>query len=450
MLINKHFRLTVLTAASIFTFTSLFAQDLTTPLLEGTWQSTYANPAQLHQLPGRLTIGLPGAYNDLFVENFTYNDLVVDAEGQRFLDASAVVPLLGQNNELRDQFDFETLGISWRNDRWAFGLHHRLRYDAQLDYPKTLAQLIWEGNAQFVGQTVDFAPDFRLTGYHELGLSVAFQPVKVLSIGARVNFISGITDLSTPGGGSLALTTGEENYALSLEQDYLVNSAGSLEYDGLETLTTNLNFAELNFDKFLGANRGMSIDLGVTLDLGNLRLQAAAQGLGGDIEWTEDVRNYTLSGTSDFAGLDVLESLLQDSVSFQGLTDSLEARFNPQETTDRYRSDLNQGYMLGANFDLNDRLTLGGLLFYQDRLVDGEVSALVSARYSLLDNLMVGATYGYRAGSAANIGINATAKLGPVVCLFATDNIMTAFRLRDSNRANVRLGISLSLFGDDG
>lgn len=436
------------TLACLFCFTvALTAQDLSTPLLDGTWQSTFSNPALLSRLPGKITIGLPGVYNDLFVENITYNDLLVEANGRTFLDANQGISLLGDRNQLRNNFDLETIGVAIRGEKLAFGFAHRLRYNAEVEYPKTLAQVIWQGNAQFIGQTIDIAPLVNVLGYHEFGFSAAYTFAEKLTVSGRFKYLSGISDASTEEGSTLRLTTAEDTYDLTLDQDYVINSSNGLSYEGLDGVSTDFEFASLNFDNFIGKNTGIGFDFGAHLDLGKLRLQAAALDLGAGIDWQENVTNYTLSGQAAFTGLDVLQDLLDDTTSFSGLLDTLEMQFAPAETNNAYRSTIGSQFLLGGEFDVNDRLTVGALVHYTNRQFKGDPGVVLSGRFRVLDALMVGGTYSYRAESAANIGVNLTAQLGPVVLLLATDNVVTALRPKDSNRANVRLGLSLS-FGE--
>ena len=60
--------------------------------------------------------------------------------------------------------------------------------------------------------------------------------------------------------------------------------------------------------------------------------------------------------------------------------------------------------------------------------------------------LRLGAIYAYRHDKFDNLGLNAVVKLGPVQLVAATDNILTAIQLYDSNSANMRVGLNL-LFG---
>ncbi|MEM9261558.1 MAG: DUF5723 family protein, partial [Bacteroidota bacterium] len=96
-----------------------------------------------------------------------------------------------------------------------------------------------------------------------------------------------------------------------------------------------------------------------------------------------------------------------------------------------------------------DQLTVGGLLYYQDRPFVSEPAVSLMGRYKILESLQVGLSYSYRAESATNIGFNLLAKVGPINFLATSDNIVTAFRPKDSQRANIRLGLSLSLLGEN-
>lgn len=428
-------------------FTTAYGQDLTTPLLSGSWQATFSNPALYGNLPGRLTIGLPGAMNDLAVENITYNDLLSLEDDQRVLNLSLLSGLLEDRNELRDDFSVETIGVGLRGDRWSLGLAHRLRARGELDYPKTLIQLVAEGNAQFIGQTIEIAPLGFVSSFHEIGLGASYRLTDKIFLGGRVKYLSGVADVRTLDAGSLRLTTGEENFALFLEQDLTLNSAGAIDYDGADNINVNYDLNRLRTDQLFSGNNGIAFDLGLFADLGKVRLQAAANDIGGTISWENEVTNLEFRGTDAFTGLDVLEDFFEDSVSFSGAIDSLRSEFEPTENNASYTSELYSTYLLGGEFDVTDRLTAGLLVAHYSRPRAAETAVALSARYRVLDGLTVGLNYNARRNAAANVGLHLLAKVGPVHLLAATDNLLTVFRQKDSTRSGFRLGSSLSFGG---
>ena len=430
----------------LFCSSFVCAQDATTPLLTGSWQATYSNPALYGNLPGRLVIGGPGVVNDLYSENLTYNDVVgMRSSDQRILNLVGLAGLLDERNELRDDLTVETLGLGLRGDRLSFGLYHRMRAYGELDYPRNLIQVVAEGNAQFIGQTIEIAPRPVVTNYHEVGFGASYRITDRLHLGARVKYLGGIADFRTDPNASLGLTTGEENFALTLEQQLVLNTSGVIEYDGLDATSFDFSFGQLRSERLFSGNSGVAFDVGVFVDLDNVRLQAAANDLGASINWEEDVTTLTFSGSSAFSGLDVLEQLFEDTISFSGALDSLLTTFEPTESAAPYSTSLPASYLLGAEYDLTERLTAGVLLTYFDRPRTPETAVAVSARYRLIDELTVGVNYNARRNVAANLGLQLFSDFGPFQFLAATDNVLTVFRLKDSNKSGFRLGATLVL-----
>jgi hypothetical protein len=428
--------------------TTLTAQDLTAPLLSDSWQATFSNPALYGQAKGRLTVGLPGVSNDLYAENVTYNQLLVTEDGQRILDLDRLVNLLADRNELRNDFTLETIGVGLRGDRLSFGLYHRLRAFGQADYPKTLVQLAVQGNAQFIGQTVEVAPLGYATSYHELGLGGSYAITENVHFGARIKYLSGIADVRTGAQGSLQLTTGEDNYSLTIDQDLTINTAGTIDYNGFDDVSINYDLNRIQTDDLFSANNGIAFDFGLFADLGKIRLQAAATDLGGKVEWTNEVSNFTLSGVTSFSGLDILAQVLEDSLSFNTALDSLQVTFEPTEGNTPYTTKLGGVFLLGGEYDITDRITAGLLLVRYNREINPETAFAVTARYKVFDQLTVGLNYNARREAAANLGGHLVAHLGPVNLLASTDNLLTVFSQKDNSRASVRLGASLSIGGE--
>lgn len=426
----------------------LTAQDLTAPLITDSWQATFSNPALYGNLPGRLTIGLPGLHNDLVLENVTYNQLLAVEDGQRILDLRLLPELLEDRNEIRNDFAIETIGVGVRGDRFSAGFSHRLRAGGVVDYPKTLIEVIAEGNAQFIGQSVEIAPLGFISSFHEIGLGLSYAVTEKIHLGGRIKYLSGIADVRTGAGSSLRLSTGEENFALTLEQDLNLNSAGGIEFDGLDDINVNYDLNRLRTDQLFSGNNGVAFDVGLFVDLGKLRLQAAANDLGGTIAWENEVTNLDFSGTDAFGGLDVLEQFLEDSISFTGAIDSLQVTFDPTETNNSYQTDLYSTYLLGGEFDVTERLTAGLLVVHYDRPQAPETAFALSARYRVIQQLAVGLNYNARRDAAANLGLHLYATVGPVQLLAATDNLLTVFRQKGSSRASVRLGGALTFGGN--
>ena len=418
-------------------------QDLSAHLMRQTWQSNRSNPALLPD--ARFIVSLPGLHNDFFIENVTYGDLIrQNSEGKDVLDVDHAISLLETNNLIREHLDIETLGLGIRFGKIALMGGHALRFQAHLDYPKTLPQLVWQGNAQFVGQTVSFGPDIQLRGYHEWSLGAAAELLPGLTIAGRAKWLSGVADVST-GKRKLELTTSDDVYQLELDADFQVNSAGSLSYNSFEDISLDFDFGKFDTDRLFSKNSGFAFDLGLRFQKGNWDFAASVTDIG-QIDWKDEVKNYAFQGIYEYKGLDVAQAILDDSTDFGSVLDTLEALYQPTETAIAYSTTLPMRSYLSAVWQYSPNWTFSGLV-HVERYRDQTFTAFaVGASTRLIKLLEIGGVYSLRKDSYANIGLNATLTLGPLQVMAATDNVLTLVRPKASHGAHVRVGINL-LFG---
>lgn len=427
---------------SLGIFSSLFAQqELGTHLMRGTWQANRTNPSLVPDK--KLIISLPGLYNNLLIENVTYNDLIVkESNGETVLDISRGIEKLEADNQIRENLELETITVGLRLGKLMLSLGHTVKFNAFFNYPKTLPELIWEGNAQFAGQEVNFGSDLHLFGYNEFALGAAFKIADKLTIGARAKYLNGFGDISTDQN-KLNLFTDEVAYALTLDADFRVNTTGNIRYNGFRDLTVDYDFGNFNADELLTENTGFAFDLGAHVQLGKLDLAASVLDLGGHIDWKQDVKNYTLSGIFEYKGLDVAKGLLEDSTTLGNAIDTLLELYEFTETQRAYSNELPTRYYLSGTYQLNQTWRLGVLLYGESYRNETFTGIAAGANAQLLRWLNLGATYAWRSQTFDNLGINATINVGPLQVVAMTDNVLTAFQLYDSNSANLRLGVNL-------
>lgn len=422
-------------------------QDLSAQLMRHTWQSNRSNPALLPE--SKFVVGLPGFYNNLLITNITYGDLTFsDQDGKRVLNFDQAITKLGEDNLVRENLSVETLSFGVHLGDFFVSIGHAVRYNAYLNYPKTLPQLIWQGNAQFIGQTVDFGFDEQIFGYSEISVGAAYSFKDILTIGGRAKFLNGISDVSTERS-DLSLFTDDDIYQLELDADFLINSAGgNLSYNGFDDLRFNFDFGNFKADQVFTSNTGFAFDIGILLKLGKLDIAASATDIG-RIDWDTDVNNYSLNGQFEFQGLDVAQDILSDSSSFGSTLDTLQEIYEVVESNIGYSTTIPTRYYLSAGYQLNDMWRFGGVFFNENYRDQNFTGVALGANAQINKFINLGMLYGFRNETYNNIGVNAAVTLGPVQVVAATDNILTAFRLNDSNTANVRLGVNL-LFGTAG
>ena len=411
---------------SSFTASVSAQEDLATHFMRHTWQASRTNPAFFPDYT--FVIGLPGVYNTLQVTNVTYGDLIArNAEGKDVLNIDQAIERLGADNVLRNNLDIETLSLGLRLGKVGLSLGHTLRFNAFLNYPKTMPQLIWQGNAQFIGQEVAFGPDVDLYGYQEFALGLAIDVTPNIAIGGRAKLLAGVGSISSERT-DLRLRTDSDIYQLELNADYYVNSAGSIKYDGFDELTVDFNYGRFDFEDLFTGNAGFAFDLGVRLKLGdNLELAASALDIG-KVNWDKDVTNYSLNGTFEYKGLDLAQNIFEDTVTAGSIVDTLREIYEVTETSIGYSTTLPARYYLSGLYRLKDNWTVGGLVYLERYREETNTAVAIGSNLDILPVLNVGATYAFRSERLDNLGLNATLLLGPVQLMAATDNIVTAFR----------------------
>ncbi|PPK87345.1 hypothetical protein CLV84_0285 [Neolewinella xylanilytica] len=424
---------------------TLDAQNLTAPLLSGSWQSTYHNPAMVHFLPTTFTVGLPGIANDLRLQNVEYGDVFVKSGGQQILNLAAWAGLAEERNAVQDVYSIETIGAAARRGNFGYQLYHRLRVNGDADYPRSFINLVALGNAAFIGQTVDIAPRGGIVSYQEVGASFSYAVNDQIAIGGRVKYLAGVSSIEAAEGGTLELGTGTENYTLTLDKDLTLNSVRAFAFRSLDDFDLTYNPSRLQPGDLFTPNNGFAFDIGVAVNLDRLRLNASATDLGAGIDWKADITTLRFEGTSTFSGLDILGDLLRDSVSLDRAVDSLVTALEPVSGATAYRSNIAASIFLGGEYDLTEKITAGALLTLEDRLGELVPAFAITGRYTLTDWLKVGLNLNHRSGIRTNLGLHALATPGRFQLFAASDKLLSLLSSGNSSVAGIRLGAAMTL-----
>ena len=410
-----------------------------------TFQSTTTNPAFAPE--EKLVLSLPGLRNNLYFTGPTYGDILsTNAEGRTIVDIDALIPLLDAENFIRDDLEIETIGAALRLGKVSIQLGHSLHYLAFLKYPKTLPQVIWQGNAQFIGETVPLGNDLQLWAYHELSLGLAFDLTENLTFGARAKALQGIAALSTDADHQAAsLFTDDDVYQLTLSADYRLHSAGTFRYDSYRDFDLDFNFGNFSLNDLLSDNNGWAFDFGARYQQGNWELALSVLDLGG-IDWSSSVTTYAAEGEYLYDGLDFSQALSGEEVNFDKALDTLEQIFQVNQTQEPFRTELSTKAYFSVQYTLHDRWTLGALYFHES--LRGETFpafALSAQRAFFGDLLRMGATYSLQKDVPLNFGLHATLRQGPLQAFAVTDNVLSLVQPDERSRFNARVGFALLL-----
>jgi len=434
------YRFLIFTALFVFCNNTItFSQQEVGLHFMDVWQTSKTNPAYISEK--KIVIGLPNPHLNYYNNTGDFSSLIVDYlnEEKGITAGDALANLPTSKNILRGVLEVETFNIGYRFGKVQLGFSHLQKADLYLRFPKTLAQLFLEGNGQFVGQKINLSHDLNLNAYHEFGLSGAIQLNK-LNVGARVKFLSGIANAVTEKG-EVSLFTDDDVYQLTLDRDYILNTAGVENLD--ETDDFDLSLKTINLNNLFTKNMGFSVDLGVTYAVNEkLSLSASVLDLG-KINWERNVTNYINKGETTYDGFDFAQFVENDSVSFESTLDSLENTFNFSEENENYSTNMPVKIYLSGTYQLNEKIQLGGLLYYEN--YRGEhfpvLGLSVNTKFKKIFN--VGATYSARKDSVFNLGLNFAIKYKAFQLFATADNVVGAFQPYKSSNVNFRTGLNL-------
>lgn len=402
-------------------------------------QTSKTNPAYVAEQ--KILIGLPHVHLNYYNTGGAFNKLMVDylSDESGISAGDAISNLSETGNILRGVLEIETLSLGYRFGKIQVGISHAQKTDLYMNYPKTMAKLFFEGNGQYVGQTVELNNDLHLTSYNEFALHGAIELSK-LTVGARVKYLTGIADASVSNN-ELSLFTDSDVYQLTLNSNYQLNTSTLVNTNDLSNF--NLTLGNYSPEDLFTKNAGVGIDLGVTYQF-NKKLKLAASIIDlGKINWTENVNNYSSEGSATYNGFDFSQFADNSSVSFDTAIDTLQSVFNFEEKNENYSTNLPTRIYLSGTYQLNDIIQLGGL-FYNE-IYEGQNFPVfaVSGNAKVTKILNAGVVYSGRKDSFVNLGLNFAVKLGPAQIFATTDNILAVAKPFEKSNVNVRAGVNV-------
>jgi Family of unknown function (DUF5723) len=436
----------------LFSMVASAQQELLLNTLPDLWHASSLNPA-FFPADKRIAIGLPGlALDAAHSGDITYRDLFVKKNGRTAIDFGNVIQQLDDNNEAFFDQRIETLSLGLRlPGKLVLSAAHANRLTGSIAYPKSLPELIWNGNAPYIGKTVEVGLDANVFDWNEwsVGVSKSFLGLR---IGARAKVLSGISALRTdPTRAKASLFTSSDIYQLTLNTDYAFHASSLISAIDTAGLGFDLDLADLGKRSLFSRNTGFAFDLGAQFSLldERLTLSAAALDLGGKITWKEQANYfhskgaYTYDGVT-FPGADLLNN--GENLDFGNKLDTLNDLFQFKKTASEFKTALPTRYYLGGTLRLTETWSVGLSVFHQTNESDRRNTAVGgSLRWKPMHWVSLGAMYSVNDRSAANLGFHAALTPGPVQVYFTSDNLLGAFSVKNSPAVNLRAGVALVL-----
>lgn len=413
-----------------------YSQDLQYFFVEDTYQRSYTNPALLKEKTAMIASGLS---TNIGTDGPVYNDLISKNEAGRFvLDVENGLENMSEQNNIFGGGSVHIIDASVDLKVFRVSAGHAWKANGFLQYSKDLAEIAAFGNAPYIGETKSIGPAYEYINYNEI--YVGFQRyVGPVSIGARVKKLSGVQGIQTVNR-KINITTDEEIYALQVESDYIVNSAGTLDYFQLDSF--DLSYQSFSFDNFMSGNGGWAFDIGASMDLGD-RVELSVGLLDiGSITWDQEATTLTSQRNQTFEGVDITQYIGTDDEII--VEDSIRALLDFEETQGSFSTTLPKQLYMGGRLRLTDMWTVGALLHtttYQEKARTA-LALNATAKWKMI---RLGVQYTARSEGYFNIGMNGSLHLGPVVGFVTADNIIAAASPLGVQYASFRAGVTVSL-----
>ena len=426
----------------VFTLLQANAQiDLSTHFMNNLAQQNATNPSTFSDY--KVSVSLPSLYVGLNNSSFAPSNVLEKRGDDYYLDMEGVMSRVGESGmNVQTNLNVETFGFSVRGKKWQASFNHGIKVNSFHHIPKKLLEFAWQGNAQFIGETVNVAPVQNLMAYQEFGLGFAYQVSKQLNFGVRLKYLVGSANYSTSNA-KATIYTDPEYYQLTAETDYVINTAGIPEQE-----MSGDDF--FNFDNFepnlFGGNQGFAIDFGASLKLTEkINVQTSILNIG-KINWSDTAYNYTSNGTSTFDGLDFQPVINGGDLVLEEVVDSLTGNFDFETSQNSFSTVLPSSFYLSGTYQLNSSLSAGALFFAQGFQSELTTAFAVNIKKDFGRVFSLGAQYAFVEGGAQNFGVSTTLKLGPVQIFATTDNVMPIFNPLKGQNTNLRVGMNL-VFG---
>lgn len=407
---------------------------------DATFQNGSYNPAYVPN--GKFFFGLPGLsgihlhYNN----RLSYKELVSKQEdGTSKVDLRKVLSNLGINNMLSVQTNISLLHVGFvAESGMSFSLFANERIEADLLYDNKVMNFLIKGNTTVLDQKVQIGKTrVSATHFREIGIGATYpSPNKDIVLGARIKYLQGFLNFSTPENQSAHLSTDGETYILNGDVSNMVlRSAGSNIY---KDIGNNIDYLIFN------QNRGFAVDLGFDWNMNKYnRISASLTDLG-YISWKEDIENRFIADTSfTYSGI----SLKKINNLEEMIKDSLVNQFDVEKNAKSYSTLIGPKAFVSWEYKVND---FGG---------GGKVISSAGARYVQQKmKFLLGVGYQQKFGKSFvgsanitklpqqffNLGAALAVKGGPMQFYLAVDQIYN-FDVTRFQSFDARLGINFIL-----
>lgn len=404
-------------------------------------QSSLLNPA--FTSGANIVVGFPMLSNvstGLLNTAGGINDFISKSAGgdSLYFDLSKVINNGQPVDKVTEFLDMNVLfaGFKAGSTFITVGISQHLFVQALLD--KDLLKLAWNGNAQYVNQTLDMSHT-AVNAYHlidyNLGISV---PVgDKFRVGVRLHFLQGLSDINTNNNGISMKTVLNNNneYEIHARTNLLVNTSGLPDSTGFDARNYFLNFK----------NTGVAIDLGVDVHLTKQISISASLLNWGKVFYRSNTKTFESNKDSiNFNGVSI--DFINNGNPAGSIGDTLKKLFNLKEESKNYRIKLPARILIGGEYYTKDMRNDFSFLF-SGRFFEDYFEPAVSVGYTryVSGHFTFKVNYTYIKDVPMNFGAAVVCNLFPFQVYLYSDNVAGLFQWKRQKYIQAGFGLNIRI-----
>jgi len=361
----------------------------------------------------------------------------------------------------------DVLNFGWKSSKnyyFSGGIYQEL--DFVLYFPKDLAILAWDGNANHLNKEFDLgeistAGDLSMV-YH---FGVNKKITNSLTLGLRAKLYSSMISYRSTGNTGTFVTRLSES-GNNIYEHIITNANLSVNTSGIASLRdlegTSQVTNEILGRAFFGGNFGLGIDLGGTYEITEKWTASASVLDVGAVFNSKDVESYNVDGDYTLDGIELIFPEDNSPPYYDDLIDELEDVFAVDTTYSSYSQmrpikvyasvKYNFGKEIGGSGACNC-LKMGekqeynqavGFQYYSVfRPLGPQMAATLFYYRRFSDYLSVKATYTADSYSYSNIGLGLVANFNKVNFYITADNLLWYENLAKAKSVSLQFGFNL-------
>lgn len=341
-----------------------------------------------------------------------------------------IVNKLKDRNNISSDINLQLFGLGFTSGKGLYffmDINDRIETDAV--FPKSILNLLINGNAQFLNQNIDLSGlNMKAQYYREFGFGLSKNLTEKLRIGVKAKILAGIVS-GTLDNRTMILKV-NNTFSQTISADASFDISGETWIDNMKKDMDGIkkNPSSLVKDYALNSfsNPGLGIDFGAVYNLNKMiSLSASVTDLG-FITWKKDLKSYKAKNSFEFSGLslkDVVDQNITMNTLAENITDTITNSFIKNANPSSYRTYLSTGVLFGANMNLFQVLSFG--ILSSSKIYYGQIKESLTFSANAYVGKVLSASLSYTAVNYSynNFGFGIASKTGPIQVYLTVDKI---------------------------